>query len=101
MMEHVEQHQVREAPPPKRQFITVAGQVQPWVRKQVGRDRPRQVRLEIADTGADLDNAPRDGRVNERQDTLIKARIDSSQQRLVIPGAQVALDLRLMLRERG
>ena len=56
--------------------------------------------LQIADAGADLDDAPRDGRVDQGQDAPVKARIDFLQQRLGLPGAQVALDLGLVLRER-
>ena len=100
MMKDIEQHQVREAARPEGQFIAVAGQVQPRVREQVGGKRIRQVRLEIADAGADLDDAPRDGGVNEGQDAPIEARIDLFEQRLGLPGAQVALDLGLVLRER-
>src|ERR1019366_1408368 len=58
------------------------------------------MRLKIANAGADLDDVPRYVRVNQSQDATVKARIHFLQQRFGFPGAQVALDLHLVLRER-
>ena len=63
---------------PEGQFIAVAGQIQPRVWKQVGRDGRGQVGLQIADAGADLDDTPRDSWINEGQDAAIEARVDGS-----------------------
>src|SRR5436189_347172 len=44
--------------------------------------------------------APRDVGVQKRDDSFVEAGVDAAQQRLVLPGLEVALDFRLVLGER-
>ena len=85
---------------PERHFVAVASQVQPRVREQIGREGIGQVRLKVADAGTNLDDTPRNASVHEAEDAAVETRVDCLQQRFRFPGAQVALDLRLVLSER-
>src|SRR6266568_556890 len=100
VMEDIEQNQMRDAPVNKRQFIAVTDQIQPRVREQVRADRAGQVRFQIADAGADFDDLSRLLRVDQPENPFVKVRIDFPQQRLGLPGAQVFLNLRLVLLRR-
>ena len=49
MMEDIKQDQMRESAVAKGQLVSVAGQVEPGIRKEIGADGPGQVSLEIPD----------------------------------------------------
>src|SRR5437773_1545603 len=100
MMKHVEQNQMRKAAAAERQFVTVTYDIKPGIGKEVSADGARQMSFQVADTGADFDDAPRDVGVQKRDDSFVEAGVDAAQQRLVLPGLEVALDFRLVLGER-
>ena len=99
VMKDVEQDQVRKAAADKWQFVPVTDQIEPGIREKVGADRQRQVRLQVADPGTDFNDAPGQAGVEQRQDALVKARINGAQQWFVLPGLEVALDFCLVLDE--
>src|ERR1041385_1904682 len=100
MMEHVEQNQVGKAAADKGQLVTVADHVEPAIGKEVGADGVRQMRFEIADAGSDFKDASGDFGIDQADDPVIEPGIDLAQQGFVLPGAEVALDFRLVLDER-
>ena len=59
------------------------------------------MRLEVADAGADFDDASGQLQVNERKDAPVKTGINFPQQRFGFPAPQVLLNFSLMLRERS
>src|SRR6266404_3534503 len=97
MMKYVEQNQMRKAATDKWQFITVTDHIEPGIGKEVGADGARQMRFQVADAGADFDDAPRHVGVQERDDSFVKFGIDLAQQRLFLPRLEIALDFCLML----
>src|SRR2546426_9852147 len=101
MMKHVEQNQMRKAAVDEWQLVTVANHIEPGIGKQVGADGARQMSFQVADTGADFDDAPvQAAGVEARHDSFVKASVEASEQRFVLPGLEVALDFRLGLGER-
>src|SRR5438552_13860827 len=88
---------MRQAAVDERQFVPVTDHIEPGIGKEVGTDGARQMRFQVADTGADFDDAPRYTGIQQRDDSFIKAGVEPAQQRFVLPGIQVAANFQLML----
>src|SRR2546427_8278494 len=98
--EDIEQRQMRDALVSKREFVAVTDQIEPRVRKEVGANRAGQAPFQIADAGADFHDLSGPPRVDQPENPFVKVRVDFPQQRFGLPGAQVSLNLRLVLLQR-
>src|SRR5688572_15728759 len=99
MMKDVEQNQMRNAACLQRQFISVANEVQPGIREEVGGDGLWQAALEISNARSGLDHRACYGMIHQGNDPLVESVVSVPQQRLGIPQAEVALDFDLVLGE--
>src|SRR5689334_10450860 len=96
-MEDIEQDQMGNCAVAERKLVTIANEIQPRIREEVGRNGSRKHGFQIADARTNLHDRSWKRRINQLQNACVKSAIDLLQQRLALPGREVCLDLDAVL----